>query len=392
MRPALLKAPLSQYSGWGQDGIGLTMAMLRSGLRPLLLPLEVVPPLPLPVARLLAEPLTPPFALVLAHVAADRCRLASAEQAASSARVLWSMWEWTSFVNHPQVETIREHLRAYDAIVAYDPVSAGAFRALAPPDRPVLQVQGGVDAGAWPTLDRVWEPPIRFLVVGHLTDRKNPAAVLEAFGALLEEHGPRGFDAELHFKLVDRDNPLLGRPAADDDGLLASGLVPPVSHQFVRLAQGRQRVFLHAGTWSRRRLLGLYARMHCLVAPSRGEGKNLAALEFMATGGPVIATDFGGHSVWLDPSYTYPLRYELRPATWPRPTPEALQADADVGHLRELLWRVSADPEEARRKGQLASEVIRSGWAWDTALRRLLAALAEAGIATPPVIGAVRRL
>lgn len=383
MLPTLLKAPLSRYSGWGQDGIGLTMAMLRSGLRPLLLPLEVVPPLPLPVARRLAEPLIPPFALVLAHVAADRCQLAGAEQAASPARVLWSMWEWTSFANHPQVATIREHLRAYDAIVAYDPVSAGAFRALVPPDRPVLQVQGGVDTNAWPSLARDWAPPLRFLVLGHLTDRKNPGAVLEAFAALLEEHGPEGFDAELHIKLVDRDNPLLGRPAGSDDGLLASQLVPAASRPFVRLAQGRRRVFLHAGTWSRRRLLDLYASMHCLVAPSRGEGKNLAALEFMATGGPVIATDFGGHSVWLDPSYAYPLRYTLRSATWPRPTGKAQEADADVGHLRELMWRVYADPEEARRKGRLASEVIRSGWSWDTALRRLLAALAEAGIAIP---------
>ncbi len=376
----LLKAPLAPFSGWGQDGIGLAMALSRGGVAPFVLPLEVVPPLPRPVARRLAEPLRPPFDLLLAHVAADRSGLTSSEVIGSRTRVLWSMWEWTTFANHPDVDLIREHVRAYHAVVAYDPVSAGAFRSLGQRVPPVIEVQGGFDAAAWPAVERSWRPPVRFLMVGHLTDRKNPMAALEAFGSLLEEHGVRRFDAELHLKVIDRTNPLSWRPNRTLDHQTVDLLVPEVARPYVRHARHSRRVFVHAGTWSRRALRQLYGRMHCLVAPSRGEGKNLAALEFMATGGPVIATSFGGHAVWIREEYSYPLRYELRPASWPVPTPEAQEADIDVRHLRELLWRVYNDLGEARAKGKLAATIIPRGWDWNIAVRRLADALDEAGL------------
>jgi hypothetical protein len=49
----LLKAPLSPYSGWGQDGIGLALAIIGMGIECRLHPLEVVPPLPADIAQLL---------------------------------------------------------------------------------------------------------------------------------------------------------------------------------------------------------------------------------------------------------------------------------------------------------------------------------------------------
>lgn len=377
----LFKAPLSPYSGWGQDGIGVAAAMVRAGRPPFLLPLEVAPPLPEPVARLLVRPLRPPFDLLLAHVSADHSGLPPAELAASRHRVLWSMWEWTTFANHPGIDDIRRNVAAYDAIVAYDPVSAGAFRSLGPSVPPVLALQGGFDAAAWPYVERPWRPPVRFLLIGHLTDRKNPMAALNAFAALLEQHGPRRFDAELHIKFVDRMNPLITNRPVRHEGAGEAASVPEPAQKYLREAQRRNRVFVHAGTWGRRSLLSLYANMHCLVAPSRGEGKNLAALEFMATGGAVIATDFGGHSVWLDDSYAYPLQYRLRPATWPVPTPHAEEADADVAHLRDLMWRVYSDLGEAQVKGKLAATTIPASYDWSVTLRRLGRALFGIGFA-----------
>src|SRR5262245_19337315 len=86
----LLKAPLSPYSGWGQDGIGLALAMTSLGIKIRVQPLEVVPPLPAGIAQLLTVPLEPPFDLLIAHVAADRSGLSPVEQAASRKRILWS--------------------------------------------------------------------------------------------------------------------------------------------------------------------------------------------------------------------------------------------------------------------------------------------------------------
>jgi glycosyltransferase involved in cell wall biosynthesis len=230
-------------------------------------------------------------------------------------------------------------------------------------------------------VERSWRPPIRFLVAGHLSDRKNPGAALEAFSALLEEHGPGRFDSELHLKVLDRANPFLNRPGRPHENALLLESMHPFAQELARIVHGRKRVFLHAGTWSTAALRRLYTRMHCLLAPSRGEGKNLMALEFMATGGTVIATDFGGHSVWLDESYSYPLRYRLRPAVWSPSIPDAQEAEPDVEHLKQLMWRVFEDPQEARAKGQLASAVIPSKCDWDLVLGRLLDTLGAAGIA-----------
>lgn len=376
----LLKVPLGAYSGWGQDGIGLTMAIQKAGIEPLLLPLEVTPPLPQGIARRLVDPLIPPFDFLLAHVAAERATLTPSELSNSRARVLWSMWEWTSFQNHPEIETIRQALRGYDVIVAYDPVSAGAFRALLPPDVRLLVIQGGFDAAPWRFIERSWRPPIRFFMAGHITDRKNPLAALDAFGQLLEEHGPERFAAELHFKIIDRNSPFLMAIGSDHTQARELELLHQPARDFVEIALKRDRVFLHAGTWSQKAMNRFYARMHCLLAPSRGEGKNLVALEFLATGGAVIATNFGGHTVWLDESYAYPLQYTLRPATWPVPTVNAQEAEPDVHHLKELMWRVFSNPQEAGGKGRLASSVIPSRCDWNVTLRRFLADLVMVGL------------
>jgi hypothetical protein len=94
-------------------------------------------------------------------------------------------------------------------------------------------------------------------VIGHLTDRKNPVAAADAFTTLIEEHGPRQFDAELHIKFVDRANPVLtgraGRPEQDRDALVAEP-----SRVYPREVRGRERVTVHIGTCSRSALLRLY--------------------------------------------------------------------------------------------------------------------------------------
>lgn len=101
----------------------------------------------------------------------------------------------------------------------------------------------------------------------------------------------------------------------------------------------------------------------------------------MATGGVVVATHFGGHSVWLNDSYAYPLRYRLRPATWPVPTVHAEEADADVEHLQGLMWQVYSELGAAQAKGKLAASVIPANCDWRVSLRRLGQALSATGIA-----------
>jgi hypothetical protein len=136
---------------------------------------------------------------------------------------------------------------------------------------------------------------------------------------------------------------------------------------------------VHTGLWSRPELEDLYASAHVLLAPSRHEGLNLPTLEFQATGGVVIATDWGGHKTWLDSAYSYPLEFTLQPSPPARGGPEAQEAQASKQHLKELMWHLYTHRDEARDKGRRAAEVVPVRCSWATALDRLFGAVAETG-------------
>ncbi|MGH3797627.1 MAG: hypothetical protein ACRDSP_22380 [Pseudonocardiaceae bacterium] len=63
------------------------------------------------------------------------------------------------------------------------------------------------------------------------------------------------------------------------------------------------------------------------------------------------------------------------------PTPHAEEADADVEHLRGLMWQVYSDLDAAQAKGKLAATVIPASCDWRVSLRRLGQALSAIGIA-----------
>jgi glycosyltransferase involved in cell wall biosynthesis len=89
----LVAVPLSVYSGYGNDGIGLIMALLRKGIDVRVRPTHVDPPLPKEIAHLLTQELEPPFDLYLNHV--DPLQLKQTDHNAEHATmsVGWTMWE-----------------------------------------------------------------------------------------------------------------------------------------------------------------------------------------------------------------------------------------------------------------------------------------------------------
>jgi glycosyltransferase involved in cell wall biosynthesis len=128
--------------------------------------------------------------------------------------------------------------------------------------------------------------------------------------------------------------------------------------------------------WPTETVRTFYEKAHVLLAPSRGEGKNMPALEFMSTGGTVIATNWAGHTQWLDPSYSYPLDYTLMRAV-PDHRTDAENARADVEHMKRLLLHCFENRDEVRRKGDLASQVVPLAHSWDRVLDRLMNKLHE---------------
>ena len=208
----LVAVPLSVYSGYGNDGIGLIMALLRKGIDVRLRPTHVDPPLPKEIAHLLTKELEPPFDLYLNHV--DPLQLKQTDHNAEHATlsVGWTMWEMTSLANaEPEaVEEIPKNTEAFDLILGYDPVSVQALSTVIPVDK-LGMLQGGFSPEVWqPPVERDWTGDrFGFCMVGQLHDRKDPFLAIEAFRELKQERGTDFEGAELHLKAQPLDAKVL---------------------------------------------------------------------------------------------------------------------------------------------------------------------------------------
>jgi len=343
----LLKVPLSPYSGYGNDGLGMIKSLMAQGHDVYVLPAGVQPPIPQAIAQLLTRELKAPFDRTIVHVDPAQLTLSESEKRASGATIAWTMWEYSTLSNMKGRSEVKENLKHFDYFVGYDEVTLGAYEPRLPRGIISKVVQGGYDPTDWPDLSdkRNWaEGPFRFLMVGQLHERKDPFVAIQAFQELKDEYGPDFEDAELHLKTTIKT------------------LHPGIEDAIPKLK-------IHYDVWDHDLMLKLYAGCHVLLAPSRGEGKNLPALEFMTTGGTVIATNWGGHTGWLTDEIGYKLDYVLRPVN---PRGDALNARASKEHLKELMWRTFTNRAEARKKALAATSVIPAMCSWDAVTQRLL--------------------
>ncbi len=346
----LLKAPLNAQSGYGTDGIGMARAMMNAGIDVYVDPPFAVPPLPKDIAMLFTKRLVAPFDLIIQHVDPAQMELTPEARRASEVTVGWTMWEYTSLDNAPQRRTLRKRLSQFDLLLGYDTVTTGALQPYAG-KVPLAALQGGFWPGDWKPVARDWNSPrFGFCMTGQLHQRKDPFVSIQAFQELKEEL-PDEFDgAELHLKTN-----------------------VPGLHSAMEQVIPKLRV--HYATWPQDVLKEFYASQHCLLAPSRGEGKNLPALEFQSTGGIVIATNWGGHTQWLSTEYAYPLDYTLAPIEATKPN--CMNARASKDHLKQLMLHVYRNRAEAARKGATAAQVIPAMCNWDAVIARLFQRIAD---------------
>lgn len=360
----LVKAAYSIYSGYGKDSLGLTKALMAAGCDVYLDPVVMTPPLPQEIADLMTKPLQAPFDLLIHHVDPGAMGLEQHTWRAAKTRVAWTMWERSSLDNLNNKNTLRKRFNgAYDLLLAYDQTTQAAFEPWMKRSRsftelpPVGLLQGGYDPSEWSFVERDWaKDRFIFCMVGQLHERKDPWVAIEAFRELKEQFPEEFEPAELMLKT----NVMGLHPGIED-------LVPKL------------KIFYDV--WPPEQLKAFYEQTNCLLAPSRGEGKNLPALEMMSTGGAVIATNWGGHTGWMNSEYAYPLNYTLVP---PDPKfPDCMEARASKEHLKELMLRVFRDRSETRRKGEIASNVIPQMMSWnkvvDDLFRRLRDLIPEKG-------------
>jgi glycosyltransferase involved in cell wall biosynthesis len=352
-----LKVPLSPFIGYGNDGIGIATELDAYGADVHIVPGAYVDsPLPQVVADLFTKDKLDRYDLTLHHMDPDNFRNPEGWEETAGLKVGWTMWEFSNFLNLATHETLRERLEPYDVFLAYDEVTAGALREYF--DGEIRVLQGGFLPENHTPIERDWHDPdhFRFCMVGQLHDRKDPFVAIQAFNELKHEYPEEFAGAELHLK-----NSIPGAfPVAE----VMNETYAPV------------KIRIYNDIWDKETLDMFYANMHVLLAPSRGEGKNLPALEFQSTGGAVIATNWGGHTQWLNRAYNYPLDYTLHPVDIYE-NRHTLNARASKEHLKELMLHVYRNRAEVKQKAQLASSVIPQAHSWEAVIRRMFSVLGE---------------
>lgn len=189
---------------------------------------------------------------------------------------------------------------------------------------------------------------------GQLHARKSPYVTIQAFTELKYER-PGAWDAS-NPEASGFDSARLGLHTTIGDPLVVFGHLIPgmkVWHEM----------------WEKPVLEEFYRAAHVLVAPSRGEGKNLPALEMMTTGGAVAATNWGGMTQWLSPEYAYPLDYTLGPTDAAYPD-GAFDAKVSVATVKEFMWHAFTHRGEVREKAELAARVIPQMCDWPVVMER----------------------
>lgn len=361
----LVKSPFSQYSGYGTDGFGLLRALHQWGCDVYPQPTWVDVPIPKDLLPLFGKSLHGPFDLTINHWDPADLSLRPEAREMTRCAVAWTMWEFapapgpvemkkkdgTVYTASPKSgliphcgrrSSLPKRLQMFDLVLGYDQVSLDSLAPYIPKSVASGILQGGYESGNWPRLKRDWSDDADFMfgMHGALNNRKCPWTVVQAFNELKIEKGDAFAGAKLGLHTT------------------VPGVFPELENVF---KDKRLKVFME--TWDDETLKDFYQACHVLVYPSRGEGKNLPALEFQTTGAPVIATNFGGHTNWLSGDYAYPLDYTLMP-TFPQRPDAAHDARVSVAAVKEAMWHVFTHRAEAREKGEIAARVIPSMCDW----------------------------
>jgi glycosyltransferase involved in cell wall biosynthesis len=331
-RELLWQSPLNPYQGFGIASRELLLAVERAGVDVTL----ASPP----------GPAAPEFArLVKTRSRRKRIALTSEywhqpDAAAAGLQVVATMREGT-WVPKARVNALNQ-----TAALVYLPCRQNleSFResGLRVPSK-VLPF--GINPQRFPYLERprTGAEPFMFGTCGVMSPRKGIDVLVRAFRIAFHPREP----VRLLLKSVD-PTPLLH--AADP------------------------RIEMHLGFWRHEQMLTFLQQLDSFVLPSRAEGFGLCGLEAMATGLPLIATNWSGPADYLDPADSFPLAFHLVDADatesngvryfgrWAEPEEE---------HLAGLMRWLYEHPAEARVKGRQASARIHAYWTWDRAAHQL---------------------
>lgn len=210
---------------------------------------------------------------------------------------------------------------------------------------PIEIVPLGVDTEKYKYIERPKRKKFTFLMLGTLTIRKNPGYVISAFLDLFKNNE----DVELVLKTQD-------------------GTIGHVQMPYKNLKIIDERTLPE-------KMMKYYEDADCFVFPSRGEGFGLPPLEAMATGLPTIFSANTGMLDFADDKYCYPIRKmtEQKAIHFPKDWGDVGQwFDPDYQELKNLMKYVYEHREEAKEKGRMSAEWVKTNWSFDKSADKLI--------------------
>lgn len=209
---------------------------------------------------------------------------------------------------------------------------------------PITVIPHGTECEKYAYFDRPEREFFTFGIVGYLdvTDRKGAFDLLRAFAS--------EFDASEPVRLILKSS----------DGTFG---------YYSRFKQ--PNILTLARPMSFEELYVLYKSMDCFVFPSKAEGIGQPPREAMATGLPVILTNWSGLEDIALPEISYPLQpvsFEKRPHFIEQDGNWAL---IDIQELMYQMRYVYEHQKEAKEKGKKAAQWIREHQSWEKAAERM---------------------
>jgi len=130
-----------------------------------------------------------------------------------------------------------------------------------------------------------------------------------------------------------------------------------VSNEMMQIMKNDIRIHLIDGVLTNEEINKLYKEADCFVLPSHGEGFGLPAVEAMATGLPVITTNFLGSVDYAKRKYCYPIEIKYLEEAFYAPFYGEVGnwAYIDYKDIKKSMRYCYENQEKARRKGEKAS-------------------------------------
>lgn len=238
---------------------------------------------------------------------------------------------------------------------------------------PVKRIFQGIDMSEFEdvkeyNLNGVGENTYLFYSIFQWTERKNPMALLKAYWNAFT---PKD-DVALVLKTY-RSNYSDAEKNAIKATIMRLKQVMPMDYY--------PKVLLIPDILSREEIIGLHKRGDCFALIQRGEGWGMPHFEAGAMGNPVLTTGMGGNMEFTTPENSYLVDYSWTPVfgmPWcPWYRGDQWWSEPDVGHTADLLRHVYDNREEARQKGIMLREFIKSNFDWSTVSKDMIEYIRE---------------